>query len=144
MLTREWAIHYPEIRKIEPMSSWRWEQFVENHSSNLAFQPQRPEASARRTRQENKLLLHRVFFWGWHAKKMYLRLYMAFFCRRTGLSYSLCFLTIQRGTQAFKMELGCRDAQSMLDCWFFTIEYLLKKSLEDVWVFQDQKKKQHC
>lgn len=62
MLTREWAIHYPEIRKIEPMSSWRWEQFVENHSSNLAFQPQQPEASARRTWQENKLLLHKEFF----------------------------------------------------------------------------------
>lgn len=59
ILTLEWAIHYSEIRKIEPMSSWRWEQFVENHSSNLAFQSQLPEANARRTQQENKLLLHK-------------------------------------------------------------------------------------
>jgi len=42
---------------------------------------------------------------------------MAFLCRGTGLAYSLRFFSIERGIQAFKKELGCRDAQSILDCW---------------------------
>lgn len=67
--------------------------------------------------QENKLMLHKEILWRLACEEMYLPLYMAFLCRRTGLAYSLCFLTLQRGIQALKMELGCWDAQPMLDCW---------------------------
>lgn len=116
-LTLYWTIHYREIRKTESTSSWRWEQFVDNHSSNHAFQSWLGEASARRTHQENKLKLHKEILWRLACEEIYLPLYMAFLCRRTGLAYCLCFLTVQRGIQASKKELGCWDAQSMLDCW---------------------------
>lgn len=143
-LTVDWAIHYSEIRKTESTSAWRWEQFVDNHSSNLAFQPWLVEASARRTYQENKLILHKEILWRPAREEMYLPLYMAFLCRRTGLAY---FSLHKEGNRHLKrMELGCWDAQSILDCCslLFAMEHLLKNSLGYSWVFQDQQKKQHC
>lgn len=74
---------------------------------------------------------------------MYLPLYMFLLCRTTGLAYSLCFLTIQRGIQAFSRNQG---VEMLSQCWIagsllFAMEHLLKNSQEDFWVFQDQQKK---
>lgn len=64
-----------------------------------------------------------------------------------GLRIFYAFSLYKEGIRHLKrMELGCWGAPSMLDCCslLFAMEHLLKNSLGDFWVFQDQQKKQHC
>lgn len=109
----------PEIGITEPTRSWRLEQLVRSIPLILLFSSNIQKSVPEQGRRINYL---KRFCWGWHVKRKEFTIIYGFLLQETR---ACIFSTLPpyRGIQAFKKELECWGAQSMLDHWLPALCY---------------------